>query len=238
MRLKYRLRTSAQHAALLKHVTNVQFEIGSDSEIQVNFDILYILPDQFYTEREISVTSVDTRFVTPTMKSMLTRKNRLMRSGRLDDASALTKRTHRDSQGHILHQPTKFYKDRSNRYGNIAIFVMFQDGGRRHFGFSKIRNFNSRSAVRGQCASLYQILSKSVKRLHRYSDLTFFFKMAAVRHLGFVGRRLGPPTTTLNRTVQSSRRDGIGQNAQNYVWRSGKLVSGQSKEDGLHSRTT
>jgi len=38
-------------------------------------------------------------------------------------------------KGHILHQCTKFYKDRSNRYGDIAIFVIFQDGGRRHFGF-------------------------------------------------------------------------------------------------------
>jgi len=27
-------------------------------------------------------------------------------------------------------------------YGDIAIFVIFQDGGRRHFGFSKIRNFH------------------------------------------------------------------------------------------------
>jgi len=79
-------------------------------------------------------------------------------------------------KGHILHQRTKFYKDRSNRYGDIAIFVIFQDGGRRHFGFSKIRNFNNRSAVRGQYASLYQILSKSVKRLQRYSDLTVFFQ--------------------------------------------------------------
>ena len=33
---------------------------------------------------------------------------------------------------HILHQCTKFRKDRSNRCGNIAIFVIFQDGGRRH----------------------------------------------------------------------------------------------------------
>ena len=88
--------------------------------------------------------------------------------------------------GHILHQPTILYEDQSNRYRDIAIFVIFQDGGRRHFGFSKIRNFNGRSAARGQYESLYQILSKSVKRLQRYSDLTVFFKMAAVRHLGFV----------------------------------------------------
>jgi len=38
-------------------------------------------------------------------------------------------------KGHILHQQTKFYKDRSNHYGDIAIFVIFQDGGRRHFEF-------------------------------------------------------------------------------------------------------
>ena len=74
----------------------MQFEIGSDSEIQTNFDKfyeeMYILLDQFYAERGISVTSADTRFVTPIIKSMLTRKNRLMRSGQLDEANALTKR--------------------------------------------------------------------------------------------------------------------------------------------------
>ena len=41
-------------------------------------------------------------------------------------------------KGHILHQHAKFHKDRSNSYGDIAICVIFQDGGRRHFGFSKI----------------------------------------------------------------------------------------------------
>jgi len=35
----------------------------------------------------------------------------------------------------ILHQHTKFREDRSNRCGDIAIFVFFQDGGRRHVGF-------------------------------------------------------------------------------------------------------
>ena len=37
----------------------------------------------------------------------------------------------------ILHQRTKFRKDRSNRYGDITIFVIFRYGGRRHFGFQK-----------------------------------------------------------------------------------------------------
>ena len=96
-------------------------------------------------------------------------------------------------KGHILHQHNKFYRDRSNRYGDIAFFVIFQDDGRCHLEFSKIQNFYGHSAVRGQHPSLYQILSKSVKRLQRYSDFMVFSKR---RHLGFVGRRLGPPTMT------------------------------------------
>jgi len=50
----------------------------------------------------------------------------------------------------------------------------------RHLGFSKIRNFNGKSAVRGQYASLYQISSKTVKRLQRYGDLTFFLSKIGV----------------------------------------------------------
>ena len=48
-------------------------------------------------------------------------------------------------KGPILHQHTKFCKDRSNHYGDIAIFVIFYDGGCRHLEFSKIQNFNGRS---------------------------------------------------------------------------------------------
>jgi len=84
-----------------------------------------------------------------------------------------------------MHQRTKFRKDRSNGCGDIAFFCNFQDSGCRHLEFSKIQNFNGRSAVGGQYASSCQISSKSVKRLQRYGNLTFF-KMAAVRHLGFV----------------------------------------------------
>jgi len=64
-------------------------------------------------------------------------------------------------------------------------FCDIKNGGCRYLEFSKIRNFNSRSAVRGQCASSCQISSKSVERFQTYGDLTVF-KMAAVRHVGFV----------------------------------------------------
>jgi len=92
--------------------------------------------------------------------------------------------------GQILYQRTKFHKDRSNRYRDITIFVIFQDGGRRHFGFSKIRNFNCISAVRGQYASRYQISSKSVKRLQRYGDLTVFSKCQPYAILDLLGADL------------------------------------------------
>jgi len=100
-------------------------------------------------------------------------------------------------KGHILHQLTKFRKDRSNRYGDIAIFVIFKDGGRRHFGFLKIRNFND-NAVRGQYASLYQILSKSVKRLQRYSDITVFSKWRPSAILDLLGADWDHPRRDLD----------------------------------------
>ena len=77
---------------------------------------------------------------------------------------------------HILHYRTKFSKDWFSRWGDIAIFSDFQDGGRRHLEFSKIRNFNGLSPVGFQFASSCQILSKSVKQLLRYDDLTVFSK--------------------------------------------------------------
>ena len=96
----------------------------------------------------------------------------------------------------ILHHDTKFRKNQSNRRGDIAIFVIFQDGGRCHLGFSKIRHCNDWSAATDQCESACQISSKSVERSQRYGDLSVFFKMAAVRHLEFFGRLLGPRTMT------------------------------------------
>ena len=57
-------------------------------------------------------------------------------------------------KGPILHQWTKLRKDLSNRFGDIAIFVTFQDGGRRNLKFSKILNFKRWSAVRSNMRHL------------------------------------------------------------------------------------
>jgi len=79
-------------------------------------------------------------------------------------------------KGHILHQRTKFHKDRSNRYGDIAIFVIFKMAAATILNFQKFKIFYGRSAVGGHCASTCQISSKSVKQLQRYCDLTVFFQ--------------------------------------------------------------
>ena len=56
------------------------------------YSLMYDLFDQFYPERAITVTSSDPHYVTPPVKAMLRRKNRLMRAGRTDEADALTGR--------------------------------------------------------------------------------------------------------------------------------------------------
>jgi len=73
----------------------------------------------------------------------------------------------------ILHQCTKFSKDRPNRCRYIAIFAVFKMAAAAILDFQKLEgNFNSRSAVRSKCESPCQISSKSVKQLQRYGDLT------------------------------------------------------------------
>ena len=47
------------------------------------------LLDWFYPEHEITVTSSDPPYVTPTVKAMLRRKNCLMRAGRTEEAGAI-----------------------------------------------------------------------------------------------------------------------------------------------------
>jgi len=64
--------------------------------------------------------------------------------------------------------------------------------------FAKIQNFNGRSAVRDQCAPLYQISSKSVKRLQRYGDLTVFLKWRPSAILDLLGAYWDHPRRPLD----------------------------------------
>ena len=64
--------------------------------MQANFDVMYQymheMLNRFYPERQITITTSDPHFVTPAVKAMLRRKNRLMRSGRVEEAGAIAKR--------------------------------------------------------------------------------------------------------------------------------------------------
>ena len=55
---------------------------------------MFGLLNQFYPEREITVTSTDPHYVTPAVKAMLRRKNRLMHAGRTVEVGALAARIH------------------------------------------------------------------------------------------------------------------------------------------------
>jgi len=83
---KFRRRTPTQHALFLQHVATTGYEnhryLG---DAQEQFDVFYAtalqLLDQFYPERTITVTSRDPDYVTPEIKALLRRKNRLTRAG-------------------------------------------------------------------------------------------------------------------------------------------------------------
>ena len=57
------------------------------------------------------------------------------------------------------------------KYGDFSIF---QDGGRRHLGFSKFQIFNAGVGQKGWITSPRQILLKSAKTRPRYRDLSIF----------------------------------------------------------------
>jgi len=92
----FRLRTPAQHARFLEYASALNIDLDDSADAQTNFDTMYDvmldLLDTFYPEREITVTSSDPPYVTPTVKALLRRKNRLMRAGRTDEAGSIAAR--------------------------------------------------------------------------------------------------------------------------------------------------
>ena len=82
-------------------------EPNSESDTQVKFDQFYRtsrrLLEQFYPERRVKVTSRDPNFMTPEIKIKLRRKNKLMRTGRLEQAGALASQIGKDIMRHNKH---------------------------------------------------------------------------------------------------------------------------------------
>src|SRR5207245_1858370 len=90
----YRKRIPAQHALLLNYAPSLIHEFAiATSRVQIEFDQFYStltsILDQFYPQRTISLTWREPSYVTPELKSMLRRRDVLMRASRVEEASAL-----------------------------------------------------------------------------------------------------------------------------------------------------
>ena len=96
MLLTYRKRSPSQHASFLSSVKNLSYTVNKDNAVQFEFDRFYnnvvSLMNQFYPEKSVTITSADPEFVSPAVKSMLRKKNKLMRLGRIEEADALARR--------------------------------------------------------------------------------------------------------------------------------------------------
>jgi len=95
----FRKYSPAQNASFLQYISSLDVEsdeIQAPKDTQKEFDEFYsralFMLNQFYPEHTITVTSRDQEFVTPAIKASLRRKNRLMRAGRVEEASALAAR--------------------------------------------------------------------------------------------------------------------------------------------------
>jgi len=92
----FRRCSPTQHALFLEYAPAVILDIRDGASVQSNFDVVYTimreLLDRFYPERQVTVTAADPRFITPTVKAMLRRKNRLMHAGRMEESDAMALR--------------------------------------------------------------------------------------------------------------------------------------------------
>ena len=105
-RRAFRRCSPTQHALFLEHASAVTFDIRDGASVQSNFDAVYTtmreLLNRFYPERHVTVTAADPRYITPAVKAMLRWKNRLMRAGRTDEASALSLRVRKSITRHSM----------------------------------------------------------------------------------------------------------------------------------------
>jgi len=82
--------------------------------VQSQFDKFYSvalnLLDTFYPESSVTITSRDPSYMTAHVKAMLRRKNRLMRKGQGEEASALARRIGNEITRHTETQLSKYMK--------------------------------------------------------------------------------------------------------------------------------
>jgi hypothetical protein len=104
LRRTYRPVTPNQHAQFQNHIATNAFgclcsnEDRHDTQQQADhfYKAALELLDKFYPEKTVTISSRDPAFITPGIKARLRKKNRLVRSGRLEEAGALAKRISKD----------------------------------------------------------------------------------------------------------------------------------------------
>ena len=103
----FRPKTPSQNASFLRHLATFDLdtrpipeELARTPDPQAVYDSFYTyvlgLLEEFYPQRTITVTSRDPSYVTAEIKAKLRRKNRLMRSGRVEEAGALARQIGKD----------------------------------------------------------------------------------------------------------------------------------------------
>ena len=95
--VKYRRKTPAQHAHFLDHISDDIFNdtllLNDCQNVSDNFyDISNSLLDTYYPMRTVSITTADPDYMTPEIKTLLRKKNSLMRANQKEKASAIAEK--------------------------------------------------------------------------------------------------------------------------------------------------
>jgi len=71
------------------YTANTSGNVDPQDEYVRLYGVLGSLLDHYYPEHRVTITSADPPYIATAVKSMLRRKNSLMRSGRLEEAATI-----------------------------------------------------------------------------------------------------------------------------------------------------
>ena len=93
--ITYRPSTPKQRCNFLQNSENYKFTLSETKELQTMSQEFYAksieILNFFFPERTTTVTSKDPHFITPTIKTLLRKKNKLMKAGKAEEANGITK---------------------------------------------------------------------------------------------------------------------------------------------------
>ena len=125
----FRSRTPALHANFMKYLRDCVdwVEVNECWDTQLAFDKFYeqflAMLDKFYPTRLITITNRDPPFITPEIKVLLRRKNKLMKMNQIEAANAIAKQIHDKIQSRnaaTFANPCKDTKELWNRVNRVT----------------------------------------------------------------------------------------------------------------------